>query len=122
MSSTHEITCIGCPLGCEVRLTVNERGEIIEFTGHECKIGKQYAEQEYKSPQRVLATTVRTAGSIRRLLPVRGDKPVPKDKLRQCVQFLANTEVQPQLRMGEVIVSNILGTGANVICTDDLLN
>ena len=121
MSNVCEITCIGCPLGCRIRLTIDETGEITECSGHQCKIGKKYAVQEYKSPERVLTTTVRTKGSVRHLLPVRTDNPVPKDMLKQCMQSLAGIEVQPQLRIGDTVVSNILGLGVDVICTDNLL-
>lgn len=121
MNTTTEIICIECPLSCRIRLTVDESGEIVEYSDYQCKIGKEYAEQEYKSPQRVLTTTVRTVDSVRRLLPVRSDKPIPKDRINQCVQLLAKMEVQPPLRIGEVLVSNIMGTDANVVCTDDLL-
>lgn len=121
MSSIQEIICIECPLACRIRLTLDDTGEIVEFADYQCKMGKKYAEQEYKAPRRVLTTTVRTAGSARPLLPVRSDRPVPKDMLRQCVRFLASISVKPQLRMGDVVASNILGTGADIICTDDLL-
>lgn len=115
------IICIGCPLGCDVQLNVDESGDIISYSGYQCKVGKKYAEQEYRLPQRVMTTTIKTVGSVRRLLPARTDGPIPKDKITQCVHLLAQMEVQPPLKIGEVVIPNILDTGANVICTDDLL-
>jgi len=119
--SSVQIICIECPLACRIRLIVDESGEIAELADYQCKIGKKYAEQEYKSPERVLTTTVRTTNSVRRLLPVRSDKPVPKDMLKPCIQFLANTRVEPRLRIGDVVTSNILATGADIVVTDDLV-
>jgi CxxC motif-containing protein len=118
-SIVHEIICIGCPLACLVKLTV-EDGDITGIADYQCKIGKEYAENEYKSPCRVLTATVRTEDSIRPLLPVRTDKPVPKDMMRDCMSFLANIKVRPVLSIGDTIVQNILGTGSDVKCTDNL--
>jgi len=120
MSSVHEIICIECPLACRVKLTLDDVGKISEFADYQCKIGKKYAEQEYKSPQRVLTGTVRTEGSIRPLLPVRSNKPIPKDILTDCMSVLADVRVRPVLNIGDIVIRNILGTGANLIATDDL--
>jgi len=101
-------------------LTINDSGKITGIANHQCKRGREYAEQEYKSPQRVLTATVRTDGSIRPLLPVRTNKAIPKDMLIDCMSVLADVRVKPVLTIGEVIIQNIIGTGANVVCSDEL--
>jgi CxxC motif-containing protein len=116
----HEIICIGCPLACRVKLTVDDTGAISEIAEYQCKIGKEYAENEYKSPQRVLTATVKTEGSVRPLLPVRTDKPVPKDMIRDCMSALTDVRAKPALTIGSIVVQNILGTGVDLVCTDDL--
>lgn len=121
MPTIHEIICIQCPLACCVRITTNPAGKIMEVTDYQCKEGKKYAPQEFKSPKRVLTTTIRTEDSVRRLLPVRTKEPIPKSMLKECMDFLSGIKVKPRLRISEVIVSNFLGTGADVICTDELL-
>ena len=115
-----EIICINCPLACRIKLTVDNSDKVIEITDYQCKVGKAYAEQEYKSPQRVLTATVKTEGSVRRLLPVRTDKPIPKDMLGDCMCVLVDMKVKPPLAIGDIIVQNISGTGVDVVCTDDL--
>jgi CxxC motif-containing protein len=119
-SMVKEIICIQCPLACRVKLTVDDTGNITEIADYQCKVGKAYAEQECKSPQRVLTATVKTEGSVRRLLPVRTNKPIPKDMLRDCMSVLVDVKVRPVLTIGDIIVQNISGTGADVVCTDDL--
>ena len=119
-SMVNEIICIECPLACRVKLTVDDTGKITEIADYQCKVGKEYAEQEYKSPQRVLTATVKTEGSVRPLLPVRTDNPVPKDMLRDCMSALTDVSVRPVLTIGSIIVQNILGTGTNVVSTDHL--
>jgi CxxC motif-containing protein len=116
----HEVICIGCPLACRIKLTVDDTGNISEIAEYQCKIGKEYAENEYKSPQRVLTATVKTEGSIRPLLPVRTNRPIPKATIRDCMSALNDVKARPELTIGDVIVQDILGTGADVICTDNL--
>ena len=41
----RELTCIGCPLGCAITVTM-ESGEIVGITGHTCKRGEEYARKE----------------------------------------------------------------------------
>jgi len=110
------ITCIVCPIGCEIKLKVKE-GEIVSVSGNECSRGIKYAKQEYYNPQRVLTTTVRVKGGKLPLVPVRTDRPISKRMLGECVRYLAKIEVRAPIRLGQVIVPNILNTGASVIST-----
>jgi CxxC motif-containing protein len=63
---------------------------------------------------------MRTEGSARPLLPVKSHGTVPKGMLQQCVQFLSDKTVKPPLGIGNVIVSDIFGSGTDIIATDDL--
>ncbi len=114
-----EITCIVCPWGCQIKLKVKE-GEIRNMEGNKCRRGVEYVRQEFYNPQRVLTTTVKLKGSRFPLLPVRTNKPIPKKMLRECMWYLANIEVRAVVKLGEVIVPNILDTGANIISTRNL--
>jgi CxxC motif-containing protein len=116
---TCEITCIVCPWGCQVKLTVKE-GKIRDMEGNKCHRGVEYVKQEFYNPQRVLTTTVKLKGSRLPLLPVRTNKPIPKKMLGECMRYLANIEVKALVKLGQVIVPNILGTGANIISTRNL--
>jgi CxxC motif-containing protein len=101
-------------------LVVNDAGEISEVSEYKCKVGKKYAQHEYKAPKRVLTATVKTENSDRRLMPVRSNKPVPKEKLGDCMSVLAGIKVKPTHNIGDVVVNDILCTVADIICTDDL--
>jgi len=112
----NEIICLICPLACNIELKV--AGEnIVDITGFQCKKGKEYALQEYKSPQRVLTATVRTTDKTRPLLPLKTADPVPKKLLIPCMKILAGKEVSPPVTIGQVIVENIMDTGINVVAT-----
>jgi CxxC motif-containing protein len=114
-----EIICIVCPVGCTLEVTV-EDGKLVEVTGYECKRGVAYAEQEAVAPKRTLATTVRVKNGIHPLVPVKTDIPVPKEKMREITELLAQVEVEAPVKIGSIIVADVLGTGANVVATRNL--
>lgn len=118
--SQKEIICVGCPMGCNVRLNIDGTGAVIDTTGNECKQGKKYAKQEYENPVRVFTATVLTKGSARALLPVRTNAAIPKAKLKECARFLAAMTVEPGLKVGDVVVENIIDTGSDLICSAEL--
>ena len=118
--SEQEIICVGCPLGCHVILSISPSGEITGFSGNECKKGEAYVAQEYKYAVRIFTATVVTKGSVRPLLPVRTNSTIPKDKLRECAYLVSQITVEPPLAIGEVVLPNILGTGTDLVCSDEL--
>ncbi|MCK4368416.1 MAG: DUF1667 domain-containing protein [Dehalococcoidales bacterium] len=114
------IICIGCPLGCTATLTIGDGGEVAAITGCECKAGEKYVVEEYKNPVRVLTATVVTQGSPQPLLPVRTAVPIPKAKLLPGMKVLAKTRVKPPVKIGDVVIPNLLDTGIDVASTSDL--
>jgi len=118
--SEHEIICVGCPMGCHVTLNIDNSGEITGFSGNECKRGKEYVAQEYKNPVRIFTATVLTKGSTRPLLPVRTNSTIPKVKMKECAYLVSRITVEPPLVIDEVVISNIVDTGADLVCSDEL--
>jgi CxxC motif-containing protein len=118
MKKELEFICIGCPMGCQVTVIVDESGDVAKVKGHGCKEGKEYVQSEYKNPVRVLTTTVLVEGSKRRTLPVRTNRPIPKASLQEAMLVLAQVKAKPPLKTGQTIVPNILNTGADVVATD----
>lgn len=114
-----EITCIGCPLGCRVTLTVSPDGNIENLTGNQCKEGTKYVTAEFQNPVRVFTAAVLTEGGGR-LLSVRTDKSVSKSRLKELMCAVAKVRVKPPVKMGQEIVHDILGTGANLVSTSTL--
>ncbi|MCD8007748.1 MAG: DUF1667 domain-containing protein, partial [Clostridiales bacterium] len=52
------LTCIGCPLGCPLEVTM-ENGEVVSVTGNTCPRGAAYARKEVTTPTRIVTSTVR---------------------------------------------------------------
>jgi CxxC motif-containing protein len=116
----HEIICVGCPSGCHVALTVDASGKIAKFEGNECRAGEKYVAEEFKTPIRVFTGTVRTKGSSRPLLSVRTSKPIVKTNILECGIYLYGIEVESPIKIGDVVIPNILNIGADLIATSDL--
>ena len=114
------ITCIVCPMGCRVEFSVGPDNNLENITGYECKKGKKYATSEFKNPLRVLTTTVLTEGAGNGVLPVRTDRPVPKNRLKELMKAIATIKVSPPIKVGHVIIRNILDTGADLVSTGSL--
>ncbi|ADD03041.1 protein of unknown function DUF1667 [Thermoanaerobacter italicus Ab9] len=114
-----EITCIVCPLGCRIQVE-REGGEIKSIKGYSCSRGLEYAKNEVVMPKRTITTSVRAVGGHLPLLSVRTKEPVPKEKIQEIMLELAKVEVKAPVKIGDVVVKNILGTGVDIIATRNL--
>jgi CxxC motif-containing protein len=115
------IVCIGCPLGCRAALTIDHQGDVVKVIGCQCKEGRQYVFEEYRNPVRIFTTTVLTEKSSRALLPVRTNGPILKSRLKEATLALVRVKAKPLVRVGQVILPNLLNSGVDVVATDDLL-
>ena len=115
-----EMICIGCPMGCY--LTVDHVGtKIRDLSGNRCKLGSEYAEKEISNPERTLTTTVKVKHGHLPLVSVRTNKPIPKIRIFDAMNLLAQVEVEAPIKIGEPIIQNIFDTGVNVIATKSVL-
>ncbi len=109
-----EIICTVCPVGC--RVTVEGEGaEIVSISGNTCKRGETYAKDEFIAPKRILTCSVRLEGASRAMLPVRSSQPLPKEKIMECMEVIRQVTVAAPITEGQVIISNILGTGIDMV-------
>lgn len=113
-----EIICVACPKGCRLQVS-RQAGEILVSQAG-CKRGQQYAISEITDPRRMLATTVRMQGGSHALLPVYTSAPFPKGLLFDLLQLLSRLQVSPPVKMNQVILSNALGSGIDVLASRDL--
>jgi CxxC motif-containing protein len=118
MDGLRQIICITCPKGCRAKVW-REEGSI-RIKGKICRKGRAYVEQEFIEPKRVLTSTVVVQNSHAKRLPVRTVSAIPKADLFRAMAKLSEVEVTPPIRVGSVIVPNIVGTGVDVIASDDL--
>ena len=107
-----ELTCIVCPNGC--RLTVDEENGF-RVTGNKCEKGAEYGKTECQRPVRVVTSTVRITGAAGCRLPVKTSAAIDKDKMFSVMQLLSAVTVAAPVRLGDVIVPDILGTGVSIV-------
>ena len=110
----RDLTCIVCPKGCQ--LTVELEGkEIISINGHTCKRGEEYAKTECIAPMRTITSTAAIIGGG--VVPVKTDRTIPKELMFECMAEINKARVSPDAKLGDVVIENVLGTGANVVTT-----
>lgn len=113
----RELTCVACPLGCSVTVEYNDT-EILTITGNTCKRGEAYAKTEMTNPTRSLTSSVKVNGGIHPVVPVKSNKPVPKTMLFDCMKVINSVSVDSPVKLGQVIIENILDTGADIVATN----
>lgn len=116
---TKQLNCINCPMGCLLTVTL-EDGKVVKVEGNTCPRGETYAHQELTDPQRMLTSTVRVEGGALPLLPVVSKSTLPKGRIMDCAEALRSVAVQAPVKTGDVIVSNILGLGVDIITSRDM--
>ncbi|MGC1123264.1 MAG: DUF1667 domain-containing protein [Candidatus Methanofastidiosia archaeon] len=116
---THHLTCIKCPLSCQIELTA-DNNTVLEIKGCTCNQGEQYALDEFTNPLRILTTTVRVTKGILPVVPVRSESPIPKSLIMECVSTLSATEIEAPITCGQIICRNILDTGVDIVASRDL--
>ena len=112
-----EIICTCCPKGCH--LHVDEEKDYA-VTGYGCPRGAEYGRNEVSNPVRVLTSTVRITGALYRRCPVKTDRPVSKGLLLDIMKKLNDVEVSSPVTIGQVVLENADGLGANIIVTKNL--
>lgn len=114
-----KLICIGCPLSCPMEVELAEEG-VVSVTGNTCKNGDRYARREVINPVRTVTGSVRVIGGKRRVVSVKTAAEIPKGKLFDCARALKDVEVTAPVRIGDVILENVAGTGVNVVATNNM--
>ncbi len=114
---TVEMTCIVCPIGCDLKVTLDDEGKFVSVKGNRCPKGEIYARDEVTDPKRVLTSSVKVIGGQMPLVSVKTDKTIPKRLIKDAMSIIKSKEVKAPISLGDVIVEDILNTGANVVAT-----
>lgn len=111
------LICVACPLGCPIEIEM-ENGEVISVTGNTCKRGDAYARTEITNPMRSLTTSVKVEGGVHPVVPVKSSAPIPKGKMFECMDVINQTSVKAPVKIGDVVIENILGLGVDIVATN----
>ena len=107
------LTCISCPLGCQVTAEI-DKGEIVSvysFLFH-------HLNYQLTNPTRIVTSTVEViGGQSSSRLPVKTRTDIPKGMIFDCVLALKELRVKAPLKVGDVVLENVCGTGVDIIAT-----
>ena len=67
-----------------------------------------------------VTTTVKIEGNDTDLLPVRSNKPLPKELLFDCMEVIKKTSVKLPVAQYDVVVPNICDSGVDIVATKAL--
>ena len=120
-----QFNCTTCPSECllTVEAERDADGALVEVrsvTGNSCPRGDTFAHQELTCPMRVLTTTVAVSGSDEALLPVRTAEAIPLELHAQAMDLIRGVVVDAPIRMGDVVLKNLLDTSINLIASLDI--
>ena len=120
MREDVRLTCINCPLGCEVTVHFAGNGEMT-VTGNTCPRGEIYAKKEVTNPTRIVTSSVRVKGARNAcMVSVKTAQDVPKGKIFDISKALESVEVSAPVKIGDVVLANVCDTGVDVIATKNI--
>ncbi len=113
------ITCVVCPVSCPVEVEYHEH-EILSIDRNQCKLALEYVRNEMFDPRRTVTTSVEVEGGAMPLVSVKTDRSIPRPMVGAAMKAICAVRVKSPVHVGDVIVANLLGTGANVVATRDV--
>jgi CxxC motif-containing protein len=113
------ITCIICPIGCKIKVRINERYcEIVD--GNKCRKGVEYAQLEALDPRRVLTSSILVRSGDWPLVSVKTTKPIPKEKISLVLEEIKNMIINAPVSIGDILIENVCNLNIDVIATKNV--
>ena len=112
----RELTCIGCPMGCLLTVTL-DNGEVTEVKGNTCAKGDIYARKEVVNPTRIVTSTVKITGGDKERISVKTANDIPKSKIFEVMKDIDAACAKAPVHIGDVLVKDAAGCGVDVIAT-----
>ena len=119
---TRHLTCIGCPMGCQLTVTFEPGADrdAITVTGNTCPRGKAYALDEVTNPPRIVTGTIRLDNRKNLVVPVKTKNVIPKNRIFDIADKLKEISVSAPVRIGDVACEDICGTGVDLVITKNI--
>lgn len=111
-----ELTCINCPMGCRITVTMNGE-QIVSVEGNSCKRGDIYARTEVTAPVRTVTTTIKVEGGAVDRISCKTREPVPKDKVFEVMASIDKAVCKAPVKNGDVLIEDCAGTGVPIVAT-----
>ena len=121
MSETKNIqlTCIGCPLGCDITVTM-EDNNVLSVKGNTCPRGEAYARKEVTSPTRIVTSTIRVTGSSATVVSCKTKSDIPKSKIFDVIEDIRKVSVPAPIKIGDILLKDVAHTGVDIVATQNI--
>ena len=80
----------------------------------------QYAKDECTHPVRTVTAVVRVANRTDTMVSVKTAAPIPKELVFRVMEEINAACAPKTTKIGDIIIKNILGTGADVVATSNI--
>ena len=110
-----ELICITCPRGCHLSVDDN-----LNVTGNVCPRGAAYAKAELTHPVRMVTSSVAINSKLQNRLPVKTKEPIPKELIFNVMEEITKVSVNAPIKIGDVIIKNVLNTGVDIVATKNI--
>jgi len=118
MTEQKFFSCPQCARGCSLDVVVD--GDSVLVSGNACPRGEEFGRQEALMPMRPLVTSVRATGGTRPRLQVCGTGDIPLARLLDVMDALDALIVKAPVVGGQVVVTDLLGLGIDVVAQEAL--
>ena len=102
-----------------MKVMISDDRQVIGVEGNNCPRGEKYAKQECTMPLRMI-TGVIPVENFDTPLSVKTANPIPKKLIPNVMEELKKARVNIPIQIGQVILSDVCGTGIPVIATRPL--
>ena len=110
-----ELICITCPRGCHLQVD-----ESLNVSGNMCPRGAMYAKAELTHPVRMVTSSVAISSKVEARLPVKTKEPIAKELIFKVMEEINKVSVKAPIKIGDVIIKNVLGSGVDIIATKNV--
>lgn len=107
-----KFTCPNC--GSDYIINMDNYEDVVKIKEIECATESESNESKYS--EGILTTLVRIKGADCRVVPVKSSGPISKKMWVECSKALSRIYVGAPIRIGDIVCSNILNTGVDIIC------
>ena len=117
-----EFICVVCPNGCSIdaEFEAGRPPKLISAEGYACDRGLSWVRQEIENPMRTIASSMLVKNGNFIAASVRTRSAIPLEKVRDVMEEIRKRELDAPVRIGDVLIPNAAGTGADVIATRDV--
>ena len=115
----RELTCIQCPRGCKLTVTVD--GDQITVTGNTCPLGEKYGIKEVTHPTRIVTSSIAVEGGDLACVSVKTAEDIPKESIADVMKEIHGAVATAPIHVGDILIADVAGTGVDIIATKEIV-